>query len=72
MPHPYLVPVSPKWSRSTHNSGVPGSASTSIAFPFTVSFMMASCKSWLKGGNLQTLAHVHDHEQSHGNVKAEH
>ena len=28
MPQPYLVPVRPRVSRSTHNSGVPGSAST--------------------------------------------
>src|SRR5882757_9735060 len=28
-PHPYLVPVSPKASRSTHKSGVSGSISNS-------------------------------------------
>src|ERR1700741_5262535 len=33
MPHPYLVPVSPSVSRSTHKSGVSGSTSTSRVCP---------------------------------------
>jgi hypothetical protein len=28
MPQPYFVPVIPRWSRSTHSSGVDGSANT--------------------------------------------
>jgi hypothetical protein len=37
MPHPYLVPVSPSVSRSTHSSGVSGLASTVSVFPLTES-----------------------------------
>src|SRR5262249_29216318 len=36
MPQPYLVPVSPRSSRSTQSSGLSGSTSTLTAFPFTV------------------------------------
>src|SRR6516165_736259 len=36
MPQPYLVPVNPMRSRSTHKSGVSGSASTVCACPLTV------------------------------------
>src|SRR5215475_11528414 len=36
MPQPYLVPVRPTCSRSTHSNGVLGSTSTSWAFPLTV------------------------------------
>src|ERR1700676_4501055 len=35
MPQPYLVPVSPKASRSTHKSGVSGSISNSTDFALT-------------------------------------
>ena len=35
MPQPYLVPVRPSCSRSTHNNGVSGSTSTSWALPLT-------------------------------------
>ena len=37
MPQPYLVPVSPMLSRSTHRSGVSGSTSTVWDVPFTMS-----------------------------------
>src|SRR5438094_3231516 len=37
MTQPYLVPVIFKSSRSTQSSGVPGSAVTSLCWPFTVS-----------------------------------
>src|SRR5262245_17798932 len=36
MPHPYLVPVSPTCSRSTHSKGVEGSTSTSFVCPLSV------------------------------------
>src|SRR5438445_3275979 len=36
MPQPYLVPVSPTFSRIAHNSGVSGSTSTSIVLPLMV------------------------------------
>ena len=36
MPQPYLVPVSPSVSRSTHSSGVSGLMSTVRGVPFTV------------------------------------
>src|SRR6266852_5178292 len=39
VPHPYLVPVSLRPSRSTHNSGVAGGASVDAALPFTVKLM---------------------------------
>src|SRR6266568_5332713 len=35
MPQPYLVPVMPRWSRSTHRRGVSGSASTDMGLPLT-------------------------------------
>src|ERR1700676_180907 len=40
MPQPYLVPVMPRWSRSTHNKGVSGAASVSMARLLTLSFVM--------------------------------
>ena len=36
MPHPNLVPVRPRMSRSTQSSGVSGATSTARAWPFTV------------------------------------
>src|SRR5436190_19234814 len=44
MPQPYLVPVSPRWSRRTHSSGVEGSASTCTDLPFTEKLIMR--RSW--------------------------
>src|SRR5207245_1415537 len=41
IPQPNLVPVSSSCSRSTHRSGVPGSASTSRTFPLTLSLCIA-------------------------------
>src|SRR5437016_2669085 len=38
MPQPYLVPVSPAFSRIAHNSGVSGSTSTSIILSLIVRF----------------------------------
>src|SRR2546430_17079245 len=35
MPQPYLVPVMPRWSRSTHRRGVSRSASTDMGLPLT-------------------------------------
>jgi hypothetical protein len=40
MPQPYLVPVRPSCSRSTHNSGVSGSASNCRTAPFTFKLAM--------------------------------
>ena len=40
-PQPYLVPVRPSCSRSTHSSGVSGSALTSCTRPLTLIF--ATC-----------------------------
>jgi hypothetical protein len=37
MPQPYLVPVSPSCSRSTHSSGVSSSTSNSRTVPLTFS-----------------------------------
>ena len=37
MPQPYLVPVRPSYSRSTHSSGVSGSASCVRRLPLTLS-----------------------------------
>src|SRR4030095_2219323 len=34
MPHPYFVPVRPRWSRRTHKIGVVGSTSTVVGAPF--------------------------------------
>src|SRR5258707_96760 len=39
VPHPYLVPVSLRSSRSTHNKGVAGGASVDAGLPFTVKFV---------------------------------
>src|ERR1700761_6543218 len=41
MPQPYLVPVSPAFSRIAHSSGVSGSTSSSKVFPFIVRFAIA-------------------------------
>src|SRR3954452_20146931 len=41
MPQPYFVPVRPKVSRSTHNSGVRGSAFAWTDFPWTLRTAMA-------------------------------
>src|SRR5437879_7538218 len=35
MPQPYLVPVMPRWWRSTHRRGVSRSASTDMGLPLT-------------------------------------
>jgi hypothetical protein len=35
-PHPNFVPVKPRWSRSTHNSGVSPSTATALLWPLTV------------------------------------
>src|SRR5215469_18594057 len=40
MPHPYLVPVNPRFSRNTQSSGVEGSTSTFCCLPFTLSVIM--------------------------------
>ncbi len=40
-PQPYLVPVRPTCSRSTHRSGVSASTSTECSLPFTLSLNMA-------------------------------
>src|SRR6267143_4225695 len=40
MPQPNLVPVMPRWSRSTHNNGVSGAASVSMMRLLTLSFVM--------------------------------
>src|SRR3954447_7369841 len=39
VPQPYLVPVSLRSSRSTHNRGVAGGASVDAGLPFTVKFV---------------------------------
>src|SRR5438270_12035976 len=39
VPQPYLVPVSLRPSRITHNKGVAGGASVDAALPFTVKFV---------------------------------
>src|SRR5712691_465399 len=41
MPQPYLVPVRPNCSRSTHNSGVSASTSTSRLMPLMLSLAMS-------------------------------
>src|ERR1700688_3243299 len=41
MPQPYLVPVSPIFSRIAHSSGVSGSTSTSKVLPLIVRFAIA-------------------------------
>src|ERR1035438_4686915 len=38
-PHPYLAPVSERWSRSTVSKGISGSASMGRRVPFTVSWV---------------------------------
>ena len=42
MPQPNLVPVSLRWSRSTHSSGVFALMSTSLRSPLTVKATMPS------------------------------
>src|ERR1039458_1439014 len=42
MPHPYLVPVSCRLSRSTHSKGVLGSASTLVFFPLINKVIMST------------------------------
>src|SRR3954447_12994061 len=42
MPQPYLVPVSPTFSRIAHSSGVSGSTSTSKALPLIVRLAIVS------------------------------
>src|SRR5947208_15102167 len=39
-PQPYLVPVRPSVSRSTHSNGVSESTSTSVSLPLTLSLIM--------------------------------
>jgi ABC-type uncharacterized transport system permease subunit len=41
MPHPYLVPVSPTFSRIAQRSGVSSSTSTLIDLPLIVRFAIA-------------------------------
>ena len=41
MPQPYLVPVSPTFSRIAHSSGVSGSTSTSKVLPLILRFAIA-------------------------------
>ncbi len=36
IPHPYLVPVKPRKSRSTHSSGIPAGRSTVRSSPLTL------------------------------------
>src|SRR5215472_14638972 len=40
MPHPYLVPVSPSTSRSTHSNGMSASASTATFLPLRLRLIM--------------------------------
>src|SRR5438128_9369373 len=40
-PHPYLVPVRPTFSRSTHSRGVSASTCTSRTLPLILSFAMS-------------------------------
>src|SRR6266568_2893675 len=40
MPHPYLVPVKPRLSRSTQRRGVDGSTSTITRFAFTLKVIL--------------------------------
>src|SRR5262249_11067145 len=42
IPHPYLVPVSPSVSRTTHRRGMSGETSNWRGVPFTVSETMAA------------------------------
>src|SRR3954469_1878914 len=49
MPQPYLVPVRPSCSRSTHSSGVSGSASNSRGAPLTWILAMLVSPSWVLG-----------------------
>src|SRR5579859_6026182 len=41
MPHPYLVPVSPRTSRRYHSNGICGSPSKVRSAPFTLSLSMS-------------------------------
>src|SRR5258706_8549269 len=41
-PHPNFVPVIPRLSRSTHNTGVSGGASTERVLPFSASVIMGA------------------------------
>src|SRR5881275_871349 len=49
MPQPYFVPVRPIESRSTHNSGVSGSASTEYWTPLTRRVNAISEPPWASG-----------------------
>src|SRR6516165_11092942 len=42
MPQPYLVPVSPSTSRSTHSSGMSASTSTAVVVPLRLRLIMGS------------------------------
>src|SRR5262244_1985378 len=59
-PQPYLVPVRPTCSRSTHSSGVSGSTCTSRTRPLMLSFAMDG----LRGGSASwlTLPEGDDHD----------
>src|SRR5439155_17554312 len=46
IPHPYLVPVSPRVSRITHRSGISGGTSTCCRLPLTVNAIMTT--SWTR------------------------
>src|SRR4030081_1839935 len=49
MPHPYLVPVSDRWSRSTQRSGVSASASMFCVVPLTVRVTMCQAHLVIEG-----------------------
>src|SRR6185436_11016313 len=48
MPQPYLVPVRPTCSRSTHSNGVLGSTLTSCVFPLIVKRTMPASSQWIR------------------------
>src|SRR5207244_12053161 len=61
MPQPYFVPVRPIESRSTHNSGVSGSASTEYWTPLTRRVNAISEPPWALG--TRRLINVFDVER---------
>ena len=50
MPQPYLVPVRPRLSRSTHSSGVSDSTSTSCLVPLTTRETISTSLTMVNGG----------------------
>src|SRR5688572_17948671 len=59
MPQPYLVPVSPRLSRSTHNNGVVDSTSTFTRRLFTEKEITRRAllgRGWLAGGRVGSRA----------------